>query len=244
MPVQVSIILPTPMPDSDENGIAPPTDSLPILPPVPKLDPLNNDTEVVPPEGSASVSLPSYDDVIEAFLERAADLDALAQRYSTYLWVKEQHPKFDCPAFGANGCVFPETRLWDVFMRIWAPLGVFTNREEDPKRSHDGSKAYLVPWGATFPTPHLPECEEDDDICLLEEKRVKEGLKVTFPEKDESPLPIDEIRRKMRETTITNSGSLEVEAGKAYRPNAPLFYPTYITPKPLPLDYRNSSSSK
>ncbi len=238
-PVQVAIDLP--MPPSPNGKELPPV--LPDLPPGPPL-----------PEVSAPAALTidaryaaeppgpplSFRDLAAKFRELAGDMRAVRDRYDDRIWVEEKHPDLACPVFGENGCVFPESMLWRAFMRIWSPVGAFLDQGEDPSGTASSlSSASSCPYAGM----------EDTDLCLLREKLVRQGLRITLPAGTEegATSSLDALRREMRELTLKRDGTLVTMPGSllpAYDIAFPEdLYESYPVPGNVRLERGGASAS-
>ncbi|MFA6039679.1 MAG: hypothetical protein WCV62_02845 [Candidatus Peribacteraceae bacterium] len=208
-PVQVAINLPLP-PSPQATGLPPSLPDLPTVPPLPGVS--------APPAVSIEArygaepagTTVSYRELTEKFRQLAGDLRAVRDRYDDLIWVEEKHPDLACPVMGTDGCVFPETMLWRIFMRIWSPVGAFLDNGTDPA-------------GTASSLSSAPSCPypgwEDVDQCLLQEKLIRQGLRITLPAgtTEGTASSLADLRRDMRDETLNRDGSL-VPMGPAAPP--------------------------
>ncbi len=227
--VQVAIKLPLPP--------LPHPDPLPDLPPVPELPELSTDpidiSKEYETEPTPEIPL-NYEELANKFDDLANQLSDVRQQYDDNLWTEEQHEDFSCPNPGSDGCVFPETKLWNVFMRIWSPIGAFLDFNKPP-----------VP-PPLYPLGPSSQCPAGDDQCLLQEQLLKRGLRVTLPKESEgNGDAYDPLRLQMRQQILDDDGKL-IQQGS----DVPLFeekddrlFESYPVPRDVPLFTPNSSSS-
>ncbi len=225
MPVLVSLDLPHP-PALKNNG-----SKLPDLPPVPSL-PEPKQTIDVRKEYAAATANQSLSGTDLAALitdlkAKTTELQSLAQRYFVYFWNQERDPSIELNALAQ----YPETRLWDVFMRFWAPVGAYLHQD-------------VTPFGA-MSSSSLSACAKGDDNCLLREQDVQDRLRITLP-KAAQDTQLDTLRSQAMESTIDKNGKLTKNGDKAppYDLQSPqdLYHVFQIEPA-IPLEHSSSSSS-
>jgi hypothetical protein len=241
-PVQIALKIPAPPdPNSPESDADLPR--LPDLPDVPHLPDPNRKPLTIEGPGDAPAPDTSFDidAAITALQDLTQKLQLLRATYELKLWVKEKHPDLLCETFGKNGCVFPETRLWDVFMRIWSPIGAFL----DP-----GLPPLPAPRVAVPPDPDsiAPACKEGDDDCV--EKLIKKGLQITFPPSQSSDQSsLEGLRSQMRSLTIDDKGEWVKNGSPPMPPGYDVsggpasVYESYPVPRAIILELSSSSSS-
>lgn len=237
-PIQVAIDVPLP-PDPHFDTYPPP--KLPDLPsltslPAPPSQTLKVETGDVTDEKTDDFP---YAQLQADFENMTGILTAVNSQYQNLLWVKEKHEDLACPQFGANGCVFPETKLWNVFMRIWSPIGAFLNPGSSPAAPGVQPGVAGIAPACLYPNGLYKTAAE----CLLQEKMVKKGLRVTLPKSQSSASSIEQLRTQMREQTIDSKGSI---VPKDFQYNVDYtedLYNAYPVPADVRLEFRSSSSS-
>lgn len=245
-PVQVALKIPSaPDPDLKKPEIR---NTLPSLPPVPEL-PAPDEKELTIEKQYKEELRPKlvpYEEFTKDFTDKTKQMKQLEQRYRQLLWVKEPHPELACTAFGKDGCVFPETKLWHTFMRVWSPVGTFLRVDEPPEgEAYSSSSSEEGEDHAKPVTPSAPDCDPDDDACWLGEELYKESLRVT-PPKDSQQTSLQKLRDQMREKTIDDNGSVVTNDDKPLPfdiGQASDLYEIFQVPDPFPLDATGSVAS-
>ncbi len=227
MPVLVSLKLPHPPANKDGSSMLPDLPDVPALPDPPQ-DKINVQSAYGAAPSNPAISEAQLSKFISDLQARTTEILSLTARYFIYLWNQSRDPTIVLNTLPQ----YPETRLWDVFMRLWSPVGAFLKQDVTPPGAMSSSSSSSV-------------CAKDDDACRLREQLLQDHLRVTLP-KDSQSSKIDTLRDQMMEKTIEKDGSLKKWSDKTppYDIRAPQdLYNTFITPPSVPLEHSSASSS-
>ncbi|HLD71240.1 MAG TPA: hypothetical protein VI873_01320 [Candidatus Peribacteraceae bacterium] len=139
----------------------------------------------------------------------------------------------ECCDWATNNCVHVEMDLKERTQRIGARPMVLLKEDFDAK-----GKAR-----------ELPECDPKDQVCetlLPEERSVKTGFQIVPPEAGDAEArdkQIEEIRKKVRESTLTPAAAVKDDIPYALEGTGTLLYPVFWVPNTVDLLPRSSSSS-
>jgi len=242
--VRVTLNIPMPPPPDTENVSIPNLPSLPQLPAMPApsaslVVQKNYKSEAVPPPFP-------YDELKESFDIAAGMINYETKLYNEYLWVKATNKKLSCLTLGSDGCVFPETYLWHVFMRIWSPVGAFLKSYPVPETPEVAKNQGFMGYASSLSSD--PPCAPLDDQCQMRESLVRKSLRITLPTSaSASSVPetgsgltaADRLRSILRLKTLDQWGRLIPQVQNLYKISGPQeLYDSFPVPLEATIDYQ------
>jgi len=245
LPVQVALDLPS-APDATLKTTIP---KLPNLPDVPELpDPksfLTVELDDTPDPSNQSFS-PGL--IMSGFEQLASQFRAMQKKYFYLYYKEEENPERRCENPGEKDCVWSEPFLWQVFMRIWAPLGAFFTPDLLVEQAFIPAQNAFSSVARAYSSSSSSSsaCPPGDVSCALEEEVVKRGLQVTFPQNGQTS-GIQQLRDTMRGATIDDEGKL-VGSQSSQQQRYDIqktqdLYDSYVAQPDIRLEVGNSSSS-